>query len=54
MSGFKVGDLVQLKSGGPLMVIRSIDSDGDVYCEWFDSKQELKGNSFVPQQLESQ
>lgn len=33
---YKEGDLVQLKSGGPSMVIRaSTDSAGDYHCSWF-------------------
>ncbi len=35
---FKIGDIVQLKSGGPSMTVRGyepVDSD-EVVCEWFD------------------
>jgi uncharacterized protein YodC (DUF2158 family) len=33
---FKVGDVVQLKSGGPKMVVNQIKGQGqDVRCEWF-------------------
>lgn len=35
---FKEGDIVELKSGGPRMVVSSIDTDFDsvtINCEWF-------------------
>ncbi|WP_071795676.1 YodC family protein [Natronohydrobacter thiooxidans] len=38
------GDVVQLKSGGPLMTINWIE-DGAAYCEWFDGKKNA-GSSF--------
>lgn len=34
MAQFKVGDVVQLKSGGPRMTVSEVDSDG-VTCSWF-------------------
>lgn len=36
MADFKVGDVVQLKSGGPVMTITYIDG-GKAVCEWFDN-----------------
>lgn len=33
---FKAGDVVRLKSGGPLMTIRTIGTDGRVHCSWFN------------------
>lgn len=42
----KAGDIVSLKGGGPKMTVRWVDGE-DVFCEWFDSKGELKGASFV-------
>lgn len=37
---FKVGDVVCLNSGGPLMtVITASDDDGDVECRWFRSQE---------------
>jgi uncharacterized protein YodC (DUF2158 family) len=38
------GDLVHLKSGGPTMTVRSIETD-NVECEWFD-KGALKTHKF--------
>jgi uncharacterized protein YodC (DUF2158 family) len=33
---FNIGDLVHLKSGGPNMTVKSVDSDNDkVLCQWF-------------------
>lgn len=32
---FQIGDVVQLKSGGPKMTVESMDTDG-VKCVWFD------------------
>lgn len=45
---FKPGDVVQLKSGGPLMTIAHYASDFEQFwCEWFDGKKE-KGHHFSP------
>ncbi len=46
----KVGDVVQLKSGGPLMTVSDIDND-EVYCNWFDKNNKLVENSFRLLQL---
>lgn len=35
MESFQVGDVVQLKSGGPLMTVQSISVPGFVECVWF-------------------
>lgn len=45
------GDVVVLRSGGPRMTLRSRNSDGDLYCNWFDGR-ELKGALFVEATLE--
>ena len=45
---FKDGDVVQLKSGGPLMTIKWMERESDgiaIYCEWFDGKK-LMGGKF--------
>jgi len=51
-AGSKPGDVVVLKSGGPLMTVESISrEDGDVYCVWFvlnRAKYALKHASFAP------
>ena len=48
MSEFKVGSVVQLKSGGPYMTISSIgdysESGGPVdgtYCIWFEKEKKM-------------
>ncbi len=52
---FKVGDLVKLKSGGPMMTVTRVDSFGIrtiVRCTWFaDSKKEQ--GEFPPEALVS-
>ena len=35
-----VGDVVQLKSGGPTMTVAWIE-DHEAYCEWFDLKKNV-------------
>ncbi len=34
MNEFKVGDVVQLKSGGPKMVVITIWENGQISCLW--------------------
>ncbi len=37
---FKVGDLVELKSGGPPMTVEhEADAQGLIYCTWFAGKK---------------
>lgn len=44
MAEFKKGDLVQLKSGGPIMTVQEVGAYSDlgiqdgVNCAWFDAK----------------
>jgi uncharacterized protein YodC (DUF2158 family) len=45
MSDIKVGDLVQLKSGGPVMTVAFIDSNG-AKCVWFDDHNQEKEKVF--------
>ena len=37
MSSIKVGDIVRLKSGGPVMDVAKI-RDGQAVCHWFDEE----------------
>lgn len=47
----KIGDVVQLKSGGPRMTIELIvDRDGTIYCVWFE-KTDKKKASFSKEML---
>ena len=45
MADFKPGDVVQLKSGGPLMTV-SINAGPAVTCEWFDDRQQVLVRAF--------
>ena len=43
MSNFKVGEVVQLASGGPKMTLTSDGAKGgQVCCHWFTRDEELK------------
>ncbi|MGA1303200.1 MAG: YodC family protein [Cyanobium sp.] len=43
MAEFKVGDVVQLKSGGPMMTITSIEANhGLLSTTWFDGTRQEK------------
>lgn len=37
---FKLGDVVELKSGGPEMTVVGFIEDTDVICEWFNQNWE--------------
>lgn len=42
---FKVGNVVQLKSGGPMMTVRLADFPDAIHCAWFvgGEPKEYKG-----------
>jgi len=52
---WKEGDVVQLKSGGPRMIVDRVvhfsDDSTSVYCVWFDDTEKNEGN-FPPNGLE--
>ena len=48
---FEPGDTVRLKSGGPLMTIKTTTND-DAWCEWFDDKKMPQGKEFSLHMLE--
>lgn len=51
---FQVGDIVELKSGGPYMTVVGHAGGGSVICEWFnneDGKQTPARHVFPPQAL---
>ena len=52
-SSFKVGDVVQLKSGGPIMTVESshTQSDGSVGVRWF-AGDTVKYHAFKAEMLE--
>ncbi|MGO9038179.1 MAG: YodC family protein [Steroidobacteraceae bacterium] len=45
------GDQVQLKSGGPVMTVESLDGSY-VICTWFDAKHIRKQDRFLAVTLE--
>lgn len=47
---FQVGDVVQLKSGGPDMTIENFTDGGSALCVWFDGT-ERKSGTFNPRAL---
>ncbi len=49
MADLVAGDVVKLKSGGPLMTVKWVE-DSEAYCEWFD-KTVNKGAKFSVVQL---
>jgi uncharacterized protein YodC (DUF2158 family) len=53
MAQFKEGETVRLKSGGPLMTVKTLQSEGTLWCEWFDKDEKLQGDSFKPASLEA-
>ena len=50
MAEWKPGDVVQLKSGGPIMTVDGIGGSGKCICTWF-VKGEHKYNTFAPEAL---
>lgn len=53
MMAFNVGDVVRLKSGGPLMTIVEID-DEEVTCVWFPTTDytQVRRTEFIDAALE--
>ena len=51
---FKVGDVVQLKSGGPHMTVVTVGNDGHIHVVWFNqdsSKFDVSRHHFPPEAL---
>jgi len=48
---FQPGEVVKLKSGGPLMTVRWCNGDGSTLCDWFEDTT-AKHQVFVAQQLQ--
>jgi uncharacterized protein YodC (DUF2158 family) len=46
MSKIKVGDIVQLKSGGPLMTVIAVESE-KVWTHWFDKDGKRQEMTFL-------
>lgn len=52
MGKIKPGDVVQLKSGGPLMVVATKHDNGfEFFCTWFNTNLEIRHESFYPYML---
>jgi uncharacterized protein YodC (DUF2158 family) len=53
-NGIKLGDVVQLKSGGPKMTATEVGNDGlgtpTVWCVWFEGNKRIEG-TFPPAAL---
>ena len=53
MAGFKIGDVVQLQSGGPKMTVANTKSNpAGILCTWFDGS-EVKSSRFPQEALQS-
>lgn len=48
---FNVGDTVQLKSGGPVMTVVSVNENNMCRCSWFKD-EEVKESAFPADALE--
>lgn len=46
MAEYKPGDIVGLKSSGPLMTVELLPSSGIVVCIWFDHDNNLHRDRF--------
>ncbi len=46
MEEIKEGDVVRLKSGGPLMTVIGNEREG-CRCAWFDKNEEVKVSTFA-------
>ena len=51
MEDFEIGDVVQLRSGGPKMTVHSLVSDCDAVCQWFEGN-EVHEESFPREALQ--
>jgi uncharacterized protein YodC (DUF2158 family) len=52
MDKFKAGDLVRLKSGGPVMVVETVWEPLEYECQWFNDGALCKGR-FMDDVLEA-
>jgi uncharacterized protein YodC (DUF2158 family) len=44
--GIKSGDVVRLKSGGPLMTVIEQDEVQGIRCAWFNKEEDVKVGAF--------
>lgn len=52
MASFAPGDVVQMKSGGPIMTVEDVRDDGKVICHWFGDKNKQEMGVFPAAVLE--
>lgn len=45
------GDIVILKSGGPLMTVTMLDQNGYIVTRWFNRNDDMKEGTFLPSEL---
>lgn len=50
-SNFEVGDVVRLKSGGPLMTVQQAKYADNVMCTWFGENNKRLSEGFHPRTL---
>jgi uncharacterized protein YodC (DUF2158 family) len=51
MKKLAIGDVVELKCGGPLMTVFGITDDGVILCEWFNRQNTVEQKGFFPAEL---
>jgi len=44
----KIGDRVQLKSGGPIMTVNNVEENGQIYCQWFAGEYDKAREGYFP------
>ena len=47
----KVGDVVQLKAGGPRMTVTRITGTGNAECVWIDREEKEHRSYYAPEAL---
>ena len=51
-NSFKVGDVVRLKSGGPLMTVQQATYADNIMCTWFGENNKRMSEGFHPRTLQ--
>jgi uncharacterized protein YodC (DUF2158 family) len=49
---FKIGDVVELRSGGPEMTVIGEQAPNLIMCTWFDKNDESRSQAFPKEALE--
>ncbi|MEL6238688.1 MAG: DUF2158 domain-containing protein [Pseudomonadota bacterium] len=52
-SNFQVGDVVRLKSGGPLMTVQQATYADNIVCTWFGENNKRMTEGFHPRTLQN-